>query len=195
FGPGNVEGWLWFPGRQSLSDAHMDLAELIAAAFGRAVAQHAVRTRSAWRSELEADRERALKRFLSGGGIMEALYEVASLLDRYAPNCRGAVLTIDGWTVECVAAPGLPAEYHGATSPLRVLPPATNAAHAFPVHASMADGARHIEVAARLGFPYCESAPLLSRSGEMLGLLVAHCSQPPARTTREALRSVSRLAS
>ncbi|HZU28920.1 MAG TPA: bifunctional diguanylate cyclase/phosphodiesterase [Bryobacteraceae bacterium] len=185
-------GALIFPGREALSAAEMQLTELVAFSAGRALDRYSENAERIRRGVLEREREQLLERFLSGASVSECLNAAVALVDRHAPNCRAALLAVDGWAVECVAAPGLPKEYRRATSALRGLPSAEH--DSAETSAAMHERVRHIEIAAQLGYPWCESAPLLSRSGEMLGLFMAHSADPPAAATREILRNVGRLA-
>jgi len=183
-------GRLVLPARHALTPSEAELAGLATSAAGRALDRLSSRVSRMRVGTLEREREHILKRFLSGGSIADALNSIAALVGRHA-GCKASVLALDGWAVECVAGPDLPLEYRNATSALRALPPA----FAEPISGIRAVGAlnersRHIELAASLGYEYFDSTPLMSRSGDMLGFLLAHCEEPPTRAVSRILRNI-----
>ena len=194
--PSGETGKLVLPTCNSLTPPETELAELVADAIAAALDRFARRIARNERKALDGDREQVLKVFLAGGSSAAALESIAALVGRRAPPCKASVLALDGWAVECVAAPDLPPEYRKASSAVRALPPTSLDEGMAAIRSAAIRGpARHIELAASLGYPHCESVPLMARSGEMLGLLVAHCAEVPGTALLGALRSLSGIAS
>lgn len=188
--PSGVIGKFMLPSCVALADQEMELAGLIASAAARALDRYQALGRAHRASE--RDRDELLEHFLSGGSIDNTLQAIATLIGRHLAGCKGSVLALDGGAVECVAAPDLPAEYRTATSSLRAVPPSGDELSiAVRAAAALRERAPHVEVAAELGYPYFEAVPLVSRSGEMLGLLLAHCAERPDDRVAESLRGLA----
>ncbi len=174
---GNLYGRLSFLSvtgpRRRFSPEEREIVEMMGRSLGRSIFEHQIRADSGRAARLERDRNEMLEMIAANEPIEAVLEHLVRMIERQCAGGRVAVILLEEQRVAQVIAPGLPRFYSRLAS---------------RIEAVTEDGERNSPAAQRnallrrLGIETAASAPLLSGSGQLLGLLALHF--PEGRTAR-----------
>jgi PAS domain S-box-containing protein len=159
------------------------------------------------RAEALREGEAEILEMIAVGAPTEyVLEQLVHLIESQSSGVFGSVLLLsdDGLSLRCCAAPSLPAQYAEAADGLRVGPDVACSGSAayrreLVVSADIASDPRWTDLrdsAAALGFKSCWSAPILSKGGDALGAfaMYATSAHEPTEAERQLTYVATRLA-
>ncbi len=159
--------------RRRFSPEEREIVEMMGRSLGRSIFEHQIRADSGRAARLERDRNEMLEMIAAKEPLEGVLEHLVRMIERQSVGGRGAVILIEESRVVQVVGPGLPRFYARLAS---------------RIDTSIAEGGagsvddQREALLRRLGIETAASAPILSGSGELLGLLALHFSE--GRTAR-----------
>jgi len=113
----------------------------------------------------------------------EALEQICLYVERRLPECRAAILALDGWVLTCAAAPSLPHQYISGITGVRLQP-----------GASLETASGVPALLRGLGLSEISSTPVLSSQETLLGLLNLYAAPRCVVVPEPAHRIAAKLA-
>ncbi|MBI3209713.1 MAG: sensor domain-containing phosphodiesterase, partial [Candidatus Solibacter usitatus] len=178
----------------------IELMELMAKGVARAIQENRMQRARVRVEALEHDRNLVLEMIVKGRGLPDVLCGIAHMLERQTPFVVAAIHVMNDGKLDCIAAPGLPRSYVRRMQ--RVLP----RTHEHCCFSPAFSGETEVEddfTAARMLRPVdefcwhvCGGTPILSGSGELLGLVTIYgkLAERPRRVEAALLEKAAALA-
>lgn len=203
---GNLYGRLSFFSQAAsprrFSSEEREMVELMGRGLGRAVLEHQIRAQNDRTARLEKDRNGLLEMLFSNRPLSEIMVYLVKMIERQSPGARGAVILFDPAKEPQVVAPNLGPLYHRVASKIDPTSvefrnsPLLTGMRSEPDLAKVLPASASPHLLDEMGLGAAISAPILSDSERLLGIILLHYSKgtQPRAEDRSLLTMVSRAA-
>ncbi|MCZ2150036.1 MAG: EAL domain-containing protein [Bryobacterales bacterium] len=168
--------------RRAYTAHEVEIVELMAKSIGRSILEGRMQQARDRAEVLEHDRSHVLEMVAKDQALENVLRQIVHMIERQSPSLAGAILLVRGGKLDCETAPGMPESFHRRMQGIPI--PTAGGCCLSAAHTRRTAIFDHVGPTCPKNEPWaavhefcwqaCGAAPILSGSGDLLGILTVY---------------------